>query len=442
MSRVLSILFWSVLAAAFIGPGTVTTAAAAGAAHGYTLLWALLFSTLATIVLQEASARITVASGQNLGEAIRARFAAGASGPLVLGLVLGAIVLGNAAYEAGNILGATAGAAIVAPVPTTALTVAIGVVAGAVLWAGTPSAVARLLGGVVAFMGVAFLATAVALAPRVPSLLAGALVPSFPPDSGLLILGLVGTTVVPYNLFLGSGIAAGQTLRELRFGIAVAVLLGGVVSMGILVVGSAVDAPFTFEALAATLASRLGGWSRALVAWGLFAAGLSSAITAPLAAAITARSLFGGGSTRWDPRSWRYRAVWIGVLLVGVGFGLAGVRPIPAIILAQALNGILLPFAAVFLLLIVNDRALLGDRGMNGPVGNVLLAAVVLVTVVLGAANVLRAAAALAGVPPPGERVLLGVAGGLALLLALPLARWIRRRRLTSHRSRSDDAGP
>ncbi|HLM67497.1 MAG TPA: divalent metal cation transporter, partial [Longimicrobium sp.] len=112
MKRILQVLFWSLIPAAFIGPGTVTTAASAGAGHGYALLWALTFSTIATLVLQEASARITVVSGRNLAEAIRDRFRGGAAGVLVVMLVLGAIVLGNAAYEAGNVLGASAGAAL------------------------------------------------------------------------------------------------------------------------------------------------------------------------------------------------------------------------------------------------------------------------------------------------------------------------------------------
>jgi manganese transport protein len=65
------------VAAAFIGPGTVTTATLAGANYGYTLLWALTFSIIATLVLQEMSARLGVVTGEGLGEAIRARFGAG-----------------------------------------------------------------------------------------------------------------------------------------------------------------------------------------------------------------------------------------------------------------------------------------------------------------------------------------------------------------------------
>ena len=74
MKRITTILFWSVISAAFIGPGTVTTAASAGASHGFQLLWALVFSTLACVVLQEAAARISIVSGKNLGEALKERY--------------------------------------------------------------------------------------------------------------------------------------------------------------------------------------------------------------------------------------------------------------------------------------------------------------------------------------------------------------------------------
>jgi Mn2+/Fe2+ NRAMP family transporter len=426
MKRFASILFWSVIAAAFIGPGTVTTAASAGAGYGYALLWALAFSTLATVVLQEASARVTVVSGRNLGEAIRAQFGGGGWGLLVIAMVLGAIVLGNAAYEAGNILGAVAGARLGIDLPAWTLTIVIGGAAAIVLWIGTPRLVAGILSVTVAFMGAAFLITAFRLAPPLADLAAGTFMPTMPAGSGLLVLGLIGTTVVPYNLFLGSGIAAGQDLRELRFGIAVSVLLGGIISMGILVVGTAVVGEFGYAAMSDALTSRLGPAGGSLFAWGLFAAGLSSAITAPLAAAITARGLLNDGSRSWGPRSLRYRSVWIGVLLVGIAFGLAGVRPIPAIIIAQALNGIVLPFAAIFLMGVVNDRSLMGDTGINGGPANIAMGAVVLVTTVLGTAGVLRAGAAALALPAPGEALLLVSAAAASLLVTIPVLRWVR----------------
>jgi manganese transport protein len=420
MKRILQVLFWAVIPAAFIGPGTVTTAASAGAAHGYALLWALVFSTVATVTLQEASARVTVVSGRNLAEAIRERFRTGAAGLLVVLLVLGAVVLGNAAYEAGNILGAAAGAELGAGIAPWQAALAIGAVAAVVLWLGSPRGVARVLGVTVAFMGLAFLVTAVLLRPDAGELLRGGLRPAIPTGAGLLVLGLVGTTVVPYNLFLGSGIAYGKNLQEIRFGLIVAVVLGGIISMGILVVGASVQGEFSYPAVASALSGRLGGWAGPLFAWGLFAAGLSSAITAPLAAAITARSLFG-----WREGGTGYRTVWAAVLAVGVAFGVAGVRPIPAILLAQALNGVLLPFAAVFLLLVVNDRALMGDRGMNGRTGNVLMGAVVAVTLALGVSGVLRAGAATLGGAATERGILLTAVAAAAVLL-VPVVRAVR----------------
>lgn len=470
MRRLVPVLLASVIAAAFIGPGTVTTAARAGAEHGYALLWALAFSTLATLALQEASGRLTAVTGLDLARALRRRSAGGAAAALVLVVVLGAVVVGCAAYEAGNILGGVAGAELATGWPRPALTLAAGAIAAALLAAGSPRRVAFLLSALVALMGVAFLVTAALLRPGAGALAGGALVPRLPPGSGLLALGLIGTTVVPYNLFLGSGVARGQSLGELRFGLAVAIGLGGLISMGVLVVGAAVDGPFGFEAVGGVLAERLGPWAGTLFAWGLAAAGLSSAVTAPLAAAITARGLFGGdgdsagdgraggrvtggastgsgaagagaagagtggseaaagaddgtGDARWGDRSWRYRAVWGGVLAVGLAFGLSGVQPVPAIVVAQAANGVLLPLAAIFLLLAVNDRRLMGARGLNGPVSNAVMAATVFVTLVLGLSQLARAAATVTGAPVPAEGWLLAGAALAGLALAVPVAR-------------------
>jgi Mn2+/Fe2+ NRAMP family transporter len=430
VKRLLSILLWSVISAAFIGPGTVTTCSAAGASHGLSLLWALLFSTLACLTLQEAAARIPVVSGLDLGQALRRRTRGRSTGVVVIALVLGAIVLGCAAYEAGNILGAVAGASLQTNLPWRGLTLLLGAIAGLLLWFARAKTVARLLGGVVALMGVAFLATAVSAAPAFSELARGLLRPSFPEGSGLLIVGLIGTTVVPYNLFLGSGLAHGQSLGDTRFGLAVAIGLGGLISMGVLVVGTMVVGPFGFETLGTTLSERLGPWAATLFAVGLLAAGLSSAMTAPLAAAVTARSLLDdGGNGRWGERSWRYRGIWLLVLATGVGFGLADVRPVPAILLAQALNGVLLPFVAVFLFVMINDRGLLGETRINGWPANTAFAVTVAVTVMVGSGAILRAAATVARQPAPGPGVVVAVAGAATAAVGAWLFVHIRRAR-------------
>jgi len=429
MNRLLSVLLGAVIAAAFLGPGTVTTAARSGADHAYELLWALVFATGACLVLQEASARLTIASGRNLGEALRWRFRSGWSGVAMVWLALSAIVLGCAAYQAGNILGGVAGLRLLGDLPGSWLTLACAAAAGLLLWFGSTRQVAAVLGLLVAVMGTGFLVTAILLRPPIGEVLAGLTVPRIPAGSGLLVLGLVGTTVVPYNLFLGSGLARGQDLRAARFGLAVAIVLGGVISMAVVIVGAAVAGELSFAEVARVLSGQLGAWAAPLFAAGLFAAGFSSAITAPLAAAVTARSLLGEGpeDRRWSDGSWRYRAVWLGVLATGAIFGLADVQPVPVILLAQALNGTLLPVAAVFLLVVMNDRRLLGDA-VNRLAANLVTAAVVAVTVVLGVRGVLAAVRSASGWEALGrEPVVLGAGVVTAAVVGVVAVRAIVR---------------
>jgi Mn2+/Fe2+ NRAMP family transporter len=357
MKRLLNILFWSVIAAAFIGPGTVTTAARAGSDFGFALAWALLFSVIACLVLQEAAGRITVLTGRELGEAIRAKFAGSGWGRALPALAAIGIILGCAAFEAGNLLGGVAGARLIIDVSPATLTLITGVAAAMLLVTGNTRWIARVAGALVAVMGVAFLVTAVRLGPDLGELLKGLLMPSIPVGGTVLVLGLVGTTVVPYNLFLGSALARDNKLGEMRWGLTVAIIGGGIISLGVLVVGSALGGGLEYERLAAVLGDRLGRGAEASLALGLFAAGFTSAVTAPLAAALTARSILGDkDDPDWKETSFRFRSVWLGVILVGMAFGIADVKPIPVIILAQAFNGLILPLIAVFLWRIVGGH--------------------------------------------------------------------------------------
>ena len=101
------------IAAAFIGPGTVTTCTLAGVTSGYSLLWAMVFSIMATVVLQEMSARLGYLTKSGLGKAIRSSFEGSPFRYVVLFLIIGAIGIGNAAYESGNIAGTELGASLV-----------------------------------------------------------------------------------------------------------------------------------------------------------------------------------------------------------------------------------------------------------------------------------------------------------------------------------------
>ncbi|MEM8527405.1 MAG: divalent metal cation transporter [Bacteroidota bacterium] len=387
-----NVLFWSLVSAAFIGPGTVTTAAKAGANFGLTLLWALLFSTLATILLQEAAARITIASGKNLGKILSLKYQGGNSESIKL-IVFFAVAFGCTAYQTGNLLGAVSGIGLFTAFSPKIITLIIAFVCAIILWLGNIQWMAKSLGVIVALMGVFFIYAAFQSDVKFYSILESALLPTTPAGSTLLIISLIGTTIVPYNLFLASGISKGQSIREMRTGISLAVLIGGFISMAILVVGTLVTGEFSFQNLADTLARKTNEWSAYFFAFGLCAAGLSSAVTAPLAAAITAQSLFQkeGKEQDWSVRSTAFRLVSFGVLFVGLLFSLLDVQPIPAIILAQAINGMLLPIVTIFLLLAINDKSLLPDGYTNPALANLIMLLIVGVTCFLGSYNILKA---------------------------------------------------
>lgn len=386
------------VAAAFIGPGTVTTATVAGAGYGTALLWALLFGVLATMVLQEMAARLGLVTGQGLGEAIRRRFRHPFARGLSIVLVLGAIAVGNAAYETGNLLGGALGLSGAVGGDVRLWALLIGTLAAVLLWQGSYRLVERAMATMVGVMSAAFLGTAIRVRPDVGALLEGLAVPALPDGSLLVAVGLIGTTVVPYNLFLHASAvrerwAGEEELGAARRNLVLSIGVGGLVSMAVLVTsagtiftGSGGASPESAADMALQLEPLLGRWARLFFATGLFAAGMTSAITAPLAAAWAT-----AGALGWDAdlRAPRIRAVWGAVLGTGVVLALTGLRPVPAILFAQVMNGILLPAVALFLVLAVNDRRWMADR-VNGPVANVLGAVVVLVALGLGARALVR----------------------------------------------------
>jgi len=370
----------------------VTTAAKAGANFGLALLWALLFSTLATILLQEAAARITIASGKSLGKIISLKYQ-GSSGENIKLIVFFAVAFGCTAYQTGNLIGAVSGVGLLTTFSPKLITLGIAIICAVILWMGNIQWMAKSLGIIVALMGIFFIYAAFQSDVKFYSILESALLPTTPTGSTLLIVSLIGTTIVPYNLFLASGISKGQSIREMRSGITIAVLIGGFISMAILVVGTLVTGEFSFQNLADTLTRKTNEWSAYFFAFGLCAAGLSSAVTAPLAAAITAQSLFQkeGKEKDWNVRSTAFRLVSFGVLMVGLLFSLLDIQPIPAIILAQAINGMLLPVVTIFLLLAINDKSLLPDGYTNSILANLFMLIIVGVTCFLGTYNILKA---------------------------------------------------
>ena len=390
--------------AAFIGPGTITTATLAGAGFGFTLLWALVFSIAATIVLQEMSARLGLVTRQGLGEALRTTFTTPVARITLMLLVVSAIALGNCAFQTGNIIGAAMGLEMLTGVNRSAGALMVGLAAFSMLAVGGYRLIERMLMALVAVMGVVFLLTAIVSRPGLTDVLKGLLVPSIPHGSLVTIIALIGTTVVPYNLFLHAGAVTRKwpattsvriSLREARWDGALSIALGGLISLAVMATaaaftmgGAAIDGP---AAMAEPLRPLLGAAGRPLFAVGLVAAGLTSAITAPLAAAYATTGVLG-----WDSglQTWKFRAVWATVIAVGTTLAMLGGNPISAILFAQAANGWLLPVIAGFLLVAMNRKALLGDY-TNRALANVLGVGVVLVVSGLGFVKLVKVARAI-----------------------------------------------
>ena len=390
--------------AAFIGPGTITTASIAGANYGFALLWALLFSVCATIILQEMAARLGLVTRQGLAESLRRTFAGSWLGGAAILLVVTAIGLGNAAYEAGNIAGASLGLEEISGMAGGYWSVLVGILAAILLAAGEYRLIERVLVLMVLLMSVVFLVTLAMVKAPLAELFRGMLLPSLPSGSLLTVIALIGTTVVPYNLFLhasavqekwGEEVATEQALRESRWDTGLSIGLGGIITLAVMGTSAAAfhvgGAEFSASNMARQLEPLLGTSARYFFAAGLFAAGISSAVTAPLAAAYAVCGAMGWSR---DMHAASFRLVWASVLVVGTVFAAVGTKPLLAILFAQAANGFLLPICAVFLLIVMNRKKILG-RYRNSAISNGLGAAVVLVTVGLGALKILQVFGAL-----------------------------------------------
>ncbi|MBU2997517.1 Nramp family divalent metal transporter [Cellulophaga baltica] len=382
------------IAAAFIGPGTVTACTLAGASFGYALLWAMLLSVIATIVLQEMAARIGIVSQKGLADVIKEQLNTSWSKYLILGIIIAAIIIGNAAYEGGNIGGATLGLeAIFGSGYTEIYALIISSIAFALLYFGNYKALEKVLVSLVIIMSLSFILTAIITKPDLVAIVKGLFVPSTPENSILTIIALVGTTVVPYNLFLHASLVSEKwktkdELPNAKKDTIISISLGGLVSMCIIIVATSITNKNITSVmdLAKGLEPLFGTAAKYFMGIGLFAAGITSSVTAPLAAAYVANSCFGWNAGLKDKR---FKAVWMLIIIIGVSFLLLGIKPIEIIKFAQIANGILLPVIAIFLLWIVNKKSVLG-KFKNTLFQNILGVLIVLISIILGVKSILK----------------------------------------------------
>jgi manganese transport protein len=339
------------------------------------------------------AARLGLVTGKGLSQALRISFNNRFFRLLAIVLVILAIGFGNAAYESGNISGAAMGLGAITPYSANIWALVVGGIAFALLASGSYKVVETGLIVLVVVMSSVFLVTMVMVGPDFGEIFRGLTRPSLPPGSTLTVMALIGTTVVPYNLFLHSSsvrekwpanVPLAEALQESRRDSLLSIGLGGLITLAIVTTAAAAffggDTTFSVATISQQLEPLLGPAAKYFFAIGLLAAGLTSAITSPLAAAYAV-----AGALGWkvDLADRRFKLIWATVLGLGMLAAALGTRPVSAIIFAQAANGFLLPIVAVYLLYVMNSRRLLGDY-KNRWRSNVVGGLVVLVVSGLG----------------------------------------------------------
>lgn len=377
-----------IITASFIGPGTVTTMTQGGAGFGYSLLWAVVFSIIATIVLQEMIIRLSLVTREGLGEAIQDLFSNKIGKLIIVWFTLIAVTIGCAAYISGDLIGTSLGASYLLNLPENWVAPVIGVIILLIGLFGNYKFLEKVMLVLMVIMGAIFITTMIVIKPDVMGILKGAFIPTIPDGSILTVIALIGTTVVPYNFFIHSTAVHERFngVKELKFArwdTIISITVGGVISAAILISAATLikgEEVSSVIQLAGPLEPVLGDAAPIVISVGLFAAGLSSAIASPTGAAATISSLLGwkGGT-----QSKKYKLVFVVIIIIGIITSALGFEPLQVLLIAQALNGMILPIIAILIFIIINKKNLMG-RFVNTLWLNIIGGLVVLTVSFLG----------------------------------------------------------
>ena len=329
----------AVVTSAFIGPGTITTATNAGVEFGYALLWAVVFSGISLIILMNMASRIAAIGNKNIIDA-SLDLIPGSKFWKIFIVGLFAIVMGLTAFgfEAGNLIGATAGFENIFNLPTWLSALAMGLVTFAAIIFTTPKVIETIMKFFVAIMGIIFILTAIIAGPDILALLRG-FIPTVPSGGIVNTVALIGTTIIGINLVFHSVASSDkwsteEDLSDSYFDTNLNVSLGVMMTLALIVTTSAVlfqsgtivDSPLVFSK---SLEPILGSWARIFGSFGLVFAGLSSSIATPYMTGVIFGKLFD-----WNKENdYRPKVVAGIAVLVGTLFAMFGARPtqIPSI---------------------------------------------------------------------------------------------------------------
>ena len=361
-------------------PGGILTYSQAGAKYGYSLLWTLVPTTIALIVVQEMAARMGAITGKGLSDLIREEF--GLRMTFFTMIVLGLADFGNIAAE---FAGLASGMGIFGVVKY--LSVPAGaIVVWTVIVRGSYKPVERVL----LFLSLIYFTYPVSAFLAKPDwelAIKDTIIPQFNSDPGYLVMivGLIGTTITPWMQFYlqASIVEKGVSKRDYgmtRIDVIFGCVVTDIIAFFIVVACAATifhsqHPEITDPAQAATaLAPFAGKFASILFAVGLVNASLMSAAILPLATSynICEGLGFESGIDRRFGEAKIFYSLYTALIVFGAGFVLIpGLPLLKVILISQVANGILLPFVLVFMLKLVNRERIMGEY-RNGFWGNLI----------------------------------------------------------------------
>lgn len=364
-----------IIAAAIIGPGTVTTSSVAGATYGYEALWIVILACVVSYFYQEPAIRITLRKNTALMEGVRQHVGKPASGFLLVAMIMGAI-----AFQAGNFTGAAMALNYFVPeVSITAWALTMTIAALVIAWLGAYTLLENINKVLIGLMVVAFVITGFVSGPSIGDLVSEGFSFRIPGGDYWMVLALLATTLPP-NTVLGLSAFLKQKYasvgdripsRELtlsRFDLRFNMLITALITAAIVICAGAVIHPQGLEItgagdMAIQLTPLLGRFAGVSFALGLWAAGFSSGLYQTSLAPILMNQAFGWPD---DTTALRSRIIMVVTSLVPVGIiAIFDQMPIAIIITAQALNGLALPLVAGLIWLLCNKKDFLGDSINN-----------------------------------------------------------------------------
>ena len=372
--------------------GGITTYSLAAANYGYSILWMMIPTTIALVVVQEMCARMGAVTGKGLSDLIRESF-----GVKVTFYVMIALLLTNMANSISEFAGIAASLEIFGiskyiSVPVCAVLVWLLIVKGSYKVVEKVFLVACLV--YIAYPIAAFMA-----GPDWNVVMKATVTPSFKTDSAYLmtLIGIVGTTIAPWMQFyqqaavVEKGITADQynfSRVDVIFGCIMAIVVAffmmvacaSTIHIHGLKIETAADAALALKPL-------VGVYASSLFAFGLFNASLFGACILPLSTAFYICEGMGWESGVNKDFEQAPQFFWLFTIIIALSAGLILIPNAPLMsimFISQVVNGAVLPFVMMFIIKLINDKNLMGTY-VNGPVFNVIAWLTVVTMIVLTA---------------------------------------------------------